>query len=214
MYLQTHTKKKDGSFVTPKAKQVYESYEELKSKDTNANSKELLLEAAGGHKRGGKVSGFGSASDYYFPSTSTTEVPSQPSYDDTVWKHRLAEVEKAHKELIESNKELIQSNKELIQFKESASVIIEKMQRSMNMCQQSPQGTFTNVFPSQSMHHSSIMGFLPHQQPSYINVLPQQSQFGPFMSMLMPQTSQLFNTKNNGPNQEDNGCQDEEDEHV
>ncbi|CAH9105508.1 unnamed protein product, partial [Cuscuta epithymum] len=59
------------------------------------------------------------------------------------------------------------------------------MLRSMNMCQQSPQGTFRNVFPSQSMHHSSIMGFLRHQQPSYINV-PQQSQFGPFMRMLMP----------------------------
>ncbi|CAH9124646.1 unnamed protein product [Cuscuta epithymum] len=89
VYLQTHTKA-DGTFVTPKAKKIYDSYEELKSKEPNAKSQDLLLKAAGGRKKGGKVTGFASASVYFFPSASTSQKfknnHTRTNYFNNVWK--------------------------------------------------------------------------------------------------------------------------------
>ncbi|CAH9072043.1 unnamed protein product, partial [Cuscuta europaea] len=186
MFLITHTKKEDGSFVTPKAQKVFESYEELKSKDTTAKPQDLMLKAVGGRKKGGKVSGYGSASMYYFPCTSTTQDHSEKSYEDNLWKQRMSELEK-------SNNLLLETNKELLQFKQTASATIDQMQRSMCMFQPS-QSMFPSMFPPQNIQQASVMGLLPQhqQQTSYMNDLLKQPQLGSYMSMLMPQAPQAI----------------------
>ncbi|CAH9074999.1 unnamed protein product [Cuscuta europaea] len=184
-----------------------DSYEELKSKESNAKSQDLMLKAAGGRKKGGKVTGFAAASIYFFPSVSTYENIPQQSYEDKLLQKRVEQVEK-------SNNALLDTNKELVQFKESASATIAEMQAiitTMKMAQPLQHDAFMNVIPN--MQQGTFMSSVPHnQQSAYINISPQQPHVGSFMSMLMPQPSQVFNNGYNHSNRGEKGCEDVEDD--